>query len=79
MPVKIFLGATLRQYVPGYDGSKGVDVTLDREMTVGELCAHMNIPVHEIKLVMVNGRHQSANFRLRGDERVGLFPPVGGG
>jgi len=28
---------------------------------------------------MVNGRRQDADFPLEGDERLGLFPPIGGG
>jgi molybdopterin converting factor small subunit len=39
----------------------------------------MNIPTEKIKMVMVNGKHQNIDHVLHGEERIGLFPPVGGG
>ncbi len=79
MPVKVFLSSTLRQYIPGYDPLAGAEFSLDRKTTVLELCKLMNIPQVKIKIIMVNGRNESFDYELRGDERVGLFPPVGGG
>ena len=48
-------------------------------MTVAELCGRLNLPSDDIKIVMVNGRNQPMDLILKGDERVGFFPPVGGG
>lgn len=79
MPVKVFLSSVLRQHVPGYDPLAGIEFTLDGKMTVSELCKLMNIPQDRVKIVMVNGMNKPFDFVLRGDERVGLFPPVGGG
>ncbi|MBU0989898.1 MAG: MoaD/ThiS family protein [Proteobacteria bacterium] len=79
MPVKVFLSSVLRQYIPGYDPLAGIEFTLDRKMTVSELCKLMNIPQDRVKIVMVNGMSKPFDFVLRRDERVGLFPPLGGG
>jgi molybdopterin synthase sulfur carrier subunit len=79
MPLKIFLSSTLRKYHPDYDPLKGLELYLDGEKTVADICTEMNIPSDKIKVVMVNGKSESLNYILRGDERVGLFPPVGGG
>lgn len=79
MPIKIFLSSTLRNFRPGYDPSKGIDLATEEEMTVAQLCGLLNIPSDDIKVVMVNGRSRSLDFVLKGDERVGLFPPLGGG
>ena len=79
MSVKVFLSSTLRQYIPGYDPSEGAEFALGRKTTVSELCGLMNIARDKIKIVMVNGRNASFDDELRGDERVGLFPPIGGG
>ena len=79
MPLTVFLSSTLRKHVPEYDPIKGMTLSVDREMTVAELCEHMTIPPDRIKLVMVNGKNESLDYLLKGDERVGLFPPVGGG
>ena len=79
MPVKVFLSSALRQYLPGYDPLSGADVTLEGEMTVADLCKRINIPQDRVKIVMVNGMSKPFDYVLRGNERVGLFPPVGGG
>ncbi|MBW1792272.1 MAG: MoaD/ThiS family protein [Deltaproteobacteria bacterium] len=79
MALKVFLSSTLRQYFPGYDSSEGARFSVNRKTTVSELCKLMNIPEAKIKIVMVNGKSESFDYELQGDERVGLFPPVGGG
>ena len=79
MALKVFLSSTLRQYISGYDPAVGAEFSLDRKATVFELCRLMNIPEEKVKIIMVNGRNESFDYELRGDERVGLFPPVGGG
>ena len=79
MPLTVFLSSTLRKHVPEYDPIKGTRLSVDKEMTVAQLCEHMTIPPDRIKLVMVNGKNESLDYLLKGDERVGLFPPVGGG
>ena len=79
MPLKIFLSSILRKYVPGYDPTNGVSFTVDGERTVTDICEQINIPADKIKIIMVNGKSRSPDHILKGDERVGLFPPVGGG
>jgi len=79
MSIKVFLSSTLRQYIPGYDPLAGAEFSLERKTTVFELCKLMNIPQVKIKIIIVDGRNESFDYELRGDERVGLFPPVGGG
>ena len=79
MALKIPLSSTLRRHHPGYDPSTGIDLDLDKPVTVAQLCKLLNIPSDHIKVVMVDGRSQSMDFVLKGHERVGLFPPVGGG
>ena len=48
-------------------------------ITVGELLAQLDIPEDQIKLVFVDGVKSERTTILRGGERVGIFPPVGGG
>jgi molybdopterin synthase sulfur carrier subunit len=79
MPLKIFLSSTLRKYVPGYEPTNGVSFIVDGERTVTDICKQMNIPADKIKIIMVDGKSKSPDHILKGDERVGLFPPVGGG
>jgi sulfur carrier protein ThiS len=79
MPLEIFLSSTLRKYIPGYDPTKGMVVSLDEEITVAELCEVINIPADKIKIIIVNGKNESLDHILNGDDRLGLFPAIGGG
>ena len=79
MPLAILLAATLRKYVPGYDAGIGYEMKIDHETSVRDLARRLLIPEQEVKLIMVNGIHADWEKVLKGDERVALFPPVGGG
>jgi sulfur carrier protein ThiS len=79
MQIKLFLSSTLRTCIEGYDAINGVAVELERPTTVSELCRKMNVPQDRVKMIMINGTHASMDCILQGGERVGLFPPVGGG
>jgi hypothetical protein len=79
MTLKIFLSSILRSYIAGYDPSSGLEFTDVKDISIAELCRKIGIPAEKIKIVMVNGKKQDMKYILRGDERLGLFPPVGGG
>jgi molybdopterin synthase sulfur carrier subunit len=48
-------------------------------VSVKELLEHLNIPLAKAHLIFVDGVKQSLETRLKGGERVGIFPPVAGG
>lgn len=79
MALKIFLAATLRKYVAGYDASKGHVLSVNAPIAVRDVARRLAIPEEEVKLIMVDGIHAGWETILRGDERVAFFPPVGGG
>jgi len=79
MPLQVFLNATLRQYVQGYDPYKGISVEVPAGTTVAQVIAQLGLPAKEVTLIMVDGRRREADFVLQGNERLGLFPPIGGG
>lgn len=79
MPLKVLLAANLRKYVPGYDPATGHSVEAIPPVTVLELSRRLGIPREEVRLIMVNGVSADWDTRLEGDDRVALFPPVGGG
>ena len=54
-------------------------MAVDGKETVTDVCLKINIPTEKIKVFMVNGKSASPDCILTGDERVALFPPVGGG
>jgi molybdopterin synthase sulfur carrier subunit len=47
--------------------------------TVASLLEQLQVPAMEVKLVFINGKRSDLHSSLQGGERVGVFPPVGGG
>ncbi|MCU0588518.1 MAG: MoaD/ThiS family protein [Syntrophobacteraceae bacterium] len=79
MALQVFLAATLRKYLPGYDAGTGHSMEVPQGATVLDVASRLGIPPEEVKIVMVNGVGARLATPLEGDERVALFPPVGGG
>ncbi|GLI34476.1 MoaD/ThiS family protein [Desulforhabdus amnigena] len=79
MALKVLLAATLRKHVPGYDGAVGHEMEVPPGATVRDVARQLGIPEDEVKLIMVDGIGCKWETVLKGDERVALFPPVGGG
>ena len=48
-------------------------------ITIRQLIEQFQIPLAEAKLVFINGVRKELDTPLTGGERVGIFPPVGGG
>jgi len=46
---------------------------------IRDVVEQLGIPVQEAKLIFVDGRRGDLDTVLNGGERVGIFPPVGGG
>lgn len=79
MAVQLMLGAILRKYVPGYNGETGHPMRVEGGCTVRDLARLLSIPEEEVKLIMVDGVAADWDTVLSGEERIPLFPPVGGG
>lgn len=74
--IEIKLFASLKKYLPddaacSYPVEAGtpVSVVLDR----------LNIPKYEARLIFINGVKKDLDTPLNGGDRVGIFPPIGGG
>lgn len=73
--IEIRLFATLEKWMPENAGRYEI-----REgTTVGDLLALLHIPEEKARLIFVNGRKSGREERLHPGDRVGIFPPVGGG
>jgi molybdopterin converting factor small subunit len=48
-------------------------------MTVQQILGQLNLPEEKAKLIFIDGMKAGVSSRLNGGERVGIFPPVGGG
>ena len=79
MPLTILLNATLRRYVPGYNPYEGISLKIPIGAPISPVIATLGLPPEEVTLILVNGVRQDPGFMLSGQERLGLFPPIGGG
>jgi molybdopterin synthase sulfur carrier subunit len=73
--ISIRLFATLNRYTP--DTADNFPVRPGT--TVHDLIDQLGVPLTEVKLIFVDGVKGDLASALNGGERVGIFPPVGGG
>jgi len=73
--IKLKLFATLSKFDP--DISDPYPIPLGA--TAGELTDQLKMPRDKVKLIFINGVRGSLSTALQHGDRVGLFPPVGGG
>lgn len=79
MPLQIMLAANLRRYIPTYDPATGYSLEVEPGTDIRSVADQLGIPGEEVKLIMVNGIGAKWETVLQGNERLALFPPVGGG
>ena len=79
MKVEINLYATLARYIPTSVKGTGGKLDVAEGITVDALMRQLDIPVDQVKLIFVNGIHADRDTVLKEGNRLGLFPPVGGG
>lgn len=77
MQVQVRLYAGLARYVAG-SGSV-LEVELREGSTLANLVATLDLPTDEVRLTFVNGRARPPEYQLAPRDRVGIFPPIGGG
>jgi sulfur carrier protein ThiS len=71
--LKLFV--TLSKYLP--QGSEGLEIP--EGTSVEKLIFDYGIPKDLVKLIFINGKRQTSHYILKNNDRLGLFPPVGGG
>lgn len=79
MDIELHLYATLAKYLPKDATSKTAMITMAPGETVRDLITGLGIPENTVKLIFINGVHGKTDTVLNDGDRVGLFPPVGGG
>ena len=73
--INLKLFATLRRFLP----RSAAHYPVPAGITIRDLIAGLGIPAKEAKLIFIDGVRGTLDSTLKGDERVGIFPPVGGG
>ena len=71
--VKLF--ATLSKYTP--DSSDQFSVK--KGSTVGDLVKQLKVPEKDVRLIFINSKKGMLASVIHDNDRVGLFPPIGGG
>ena len=79
MNVTLNLYATLSRYTPKKAKSSPCTIELDEGTRVRDLLEGLKIPVKKVKIVFLNGVHSKGDEILKEGDRVGVFPPLGGG
>jgi molybdopterin converting factor small subunit len=77
MQIEVRIFGNLREYVKGSEHP--LLIALHEGATVDDLLKAVCIPLRKTKLIFVNARQENAEHRLQDGDRVGIFPPSGGG
>ena len=73
--IQIKLFATLQKFMP----ASAENYAIETGTTIRTLLQQIDLPENKAKLIFINGVKAELTTALQGGERVGIFPPVGGG
>ena len=73
--IQLKLFATLNRFAPPSADSYSIDAGT----SIRKLLEQLNIPGKKARLIFIDGVKADLDATLNGGERVGIFPPVGGG
>jgi molybdopterin synthase sulfur carrier subunit len=79
MEVTLNLFATLARYMPNKAKGNSCVLEVSEGTRVGDVLKALKIPTAKVRLVFLNGVHARGDETLRDGDRVGIFPPIGGG
>ncbi|MCJ2164063.1 MULTISPECIES: MoaD/ThiS family protein [unclassified Pseudodesulfovibrio] len=75
MGIEIKCFATLAKFLP----ENSDDYPIESGETVRSLVKKLAIPEKEVTLMFINSLRSQLDSEIKDGDRVGLFPPVGGG
>ena len=79
MKIEVNLYATLKKYMKNGTGDKSSVIDVEDGTCVKDVIQKLKIPADSVKLIFINGVHAKVDTILKDGDRLGLFPPVGGG
>lgn len=79
MKAEVKLFATLKRFMPKQSLDNPWIVDIEKNTTINELIKKIDIPINEVKIIFLNGIHAKGDEILKDNDRIGIFPPVGGG
>lgn len=75
MGIELKCFATLAKYLP----DNRDDYPIEPGETIRSLVDKLDMPVDDVTLMFVNAVRSDLDTEIKDGDRVGLFPPVGGG
>lgn len=75
LTIDLKLFATLQSYAPPNASSYPVEVGT----TIEKIVEALKIPKDQIKLIFINGVRCDGSIIVQDRDRIGIFPPIGGG
>ena len=79
MNVELRLYASLTRYLPEKRDGPVCILEIETGTLIRDLFSKLNIPPEMLKIIFLNGVHAKGDEILKEGDRVGAFPPVGGG
>lgn len=79
MKIEIRLFASLACYGSHGDLDSDGCLSFEASVTIRDAIQRLGVPENQIKLVFLNGVAASLDADLKDQDRVGIFPPIGGG
>jgi len=73
--IEIRLFANLNKFLP----KNSENYPIKKNMSVKQLVIQLGINIDQAKIIFINGRKKNYDAILKNGDRVGIFPPVGGG
>lgn len=74
MQIHVSCFATLSRYTPP-EGR----LEVEEGATLQEVIDLLSIPREEVRITFINGRNSEKTAGLKANDRVGIFPAIGGG
>ncbi|MFP4159377.1 MAG: MoaD/ThiS family protein [Desulfobacterales bacterium] len=79
MELEVYLYASLAKYLPQDAADKRVMASAPEGSTASDILKQLDVPEKEVKIAFVNGVRKGLDARVAHGDRLGFFPPVGGG
>ena len=79
MKIELHLYASLSKYLPPDAKFKTCMKEIGTNTTIKDIIEQLNIDKKSVKLIFINGVHADVSKMLKDGDRIGIFPPVGGG
>ena len=76
--VEVRCFAHLREFLPE-EAEGGVYYYNTDKITILEIADELNLPKEELHLIMKNGVKVNLQAKIEEGDRIGFFPPIGGG